>query len=307
MSRDSERRSAGFTLVELLVVIAIIGILIALLLPAVQAARESARRASCTNNLKQIGLALLNYHDTHGVFPPGNVTVPKDHSWVPFILPYVEQQNLYELYRWDVGWPHPANQAAVNTHLAVMSCPSTGDPHRLDRWGTGRTAACADYGPPTYVHRGLIDLGLVPPVGNRDGVLRRRPTRIASIRDGTSNTLVVTEDAGRPEHWIRSGRGPDDLETCQADVSNGRVPGAGWAHASNVLPLHGFTNDGLTCPGPCPINCTNNSEAFSFHSGGVNGVFADGGVRFISETIGIKTYAALITRAGGEPNPAGSL
>jgi prepilin-type processing-associated H-X9-DG protein len=132
---------------------------------------------------------------------------------------------------------------------------------------------------------------------------------VANIRDGTSNTMLILEDAGRPEFWIRKGLGPDEnYPGCaNADVTNGRVPGAGWAHVGSPFPLHGFTNDGLSCPGPCAINCTNNNEAFSFHPGGVNAVFADGGVRFLSETMKIQTYAALITRAGREVIPGDAL
>ena len=131
MSRDLARRSPGFTLIELLVVIAIIGILLALLLPAVQAAREAARRASCKNNLKQVALALHNYHDTLRCFPPSNA---RGHSWVPFVLRFVEQGNLYDEYHWDVSWDDPLNQPAVNSHLAVVRCPSTpGGAERIDQ------------------------------------------------------------------------------------------------------------------------------------------------------------------------------
>jgi len=308
MSTIMARRSSGFTLVELLVVIAIIGILISLLLPAVQMAREAARRTSCQNNLKQVGLALHNYHDTLRAFPPSSA---RGHSWVPFLLPYVEQENLYRQYRWDVSWDHPSNQPVVNTRLAVMRCASASSgSERIDRLPNGLTAVAGDYAPPSGVSSILVQVGLVPPTPNLRGIINPGgPIRLADVRDGTSHTLMITEDAGRPEFRTRKGPGPDELSLgCgNFSVTDGRVRGAGWADPAIAIPMHGFTYDGLNCPGPCPINCTNNNEAFSFHPGGASAAFADGGVRFLSENLSIRTYAALITRAGREPMAGGEL
>ena len=311
MSRSTSGRAAGFTLVELLVVITIIGILISLLLPAVQAAREAARRAACANNLKQIGLALQNYQSQIGGFPPANVGSPARHSWVPFVLPYLEQEALYNLYRWDRHWDDPDNQQAVNVHLAVVRCASApGGSSRLDNLGDGKTAATADYSVPAWFSATLEELGLVPPTQKRLGAMSSGcTTPMALLRDGSSNTLLVTEDAGRPEFWTGKGIGPETVQlSCgNFSVTDGRVLGAGWADNRIIIPLHGFTPDGLSCPGPCAINCTNNNEAFSFHPGGVNAVFADGSVHFLNQSIPIRLYAALITRDGKEVIDASEL
>src|SRR5262245_26547135 len=132
--RNSSYRR-GFTLVELLVVIAIIGILVALLLPAVQAAREAARRTQCVNHLHQIGIAMHNRHDVYLEFPPALAQfVPpgaqeiKDHSWTPFVLPYIEQQAIYDRYNFDLRWDEGANTAAggpIREHIKTFVCPST--------------------------------------------------------------------------------------------------------------------------------------------------------------------------------------
>ncbi len=298
-------RSAGFTLIELLVVIAIIGILIALLLPAVQKVREAANRLKCANNLKQIGLALMNYHDSYGAFPPSQISKAPTHSWSAFVLPYLEQDNLARAYRWDVAWNNQANQPVVTTPLAVMQCPSTPALNRFDNLGGSRTAAAGDYAAVASVASSLAarkDLLPVRPASLLGVPSKDEAVRLTDVRDGSSNTVMITEDAGRPVHYLHSGMGPANSDPGGGNVAvtNGRVLGAGWADPTADIPLHGFTPDGLHAPGPCPINCTNNNETFSFHPGGVNAVFADGSVRFVSATIHIDTYAALITRDGGE-------
>jgi prepilin-type N-terminal cleavage/methylation domain-containing protein/prepilin-type processing-associated H-X9-DG protein len=302
-------RCIGFTLVELLVTLAIIGILIALLLPAVQAAREAGRRMHCSNNLKQIGLALLSYENTLRTFPPGRLKKPTAHSWVPFVLAYMEQKSVRDQYHWDVNWDAAPNQPAINTHLPLLQCPSTPGPlHRIDVLPSGLTAATTDYAYPCEVTEGLVLFGYVYNPLTPWGVLHRtdvtgRCSAMADITDGTSSTILFTEDVGRPDFWTSKGRGPDNNDPgCpgQFTVTDGRVLGAPWADIRNGIPLHGFTSDGLACPGRCPINCTNNNEAFSFHPGGVNATFADGSVRFISETVDISIYAAMITQEGGE-------
>jgi prepilin-type N-terminal cleavage/methylation domain-containing protein/prepilin-type processing-associated H-X9-DG protein len=298
------RRSA-FTLIELLVVIAIIAVLLGLLLPAVQKVREAASRMRCANNLKQIGLALHQHHDTYEVFPPGRVdapfTVPQGqivqggHGFFPFLLPYLEQEPLARIYRWDKKSQGPENQPVATVQLRVLQCPSA----EPDRWATavedptnysyGGKGACGDYGAVREIDTSLVQLALVDPAANYQGVLTKNYlTRLADVTDGTSQTLLVTEYAGRPQLW-RAGR----------PVPGTYVSGAAWVGGPLTFG-QGSSPDGATKPGPCAINCTNDHEVYGFHPGGVNAVFADGSGHFLRADMDIRIFARLVTRAGGE-------
>ena len=290
-SPNSKRR--GFTLIELLVVIAIIAVLIGLLLPAVQKVRGAANRMRCSNNLKQLGLALHNYHEACGTFPPGQVRAPYDrwnvnHGWAVFILPHVEQQPLYDAYHWDRALAAPANQGVVARPLTIFCCPSAPEQGRYDTAhglfpSYGGKGACGDYAPTWYVDPALT-------TGDSQGVLAPNcMTKLTDITDGTSNTILLTEDAGRPRQW-RAGR-PGDDQT---------IEGGPWAGFWTGITLQGSTFDGTSRPGPCAVNCSNDHEVYSFHPGGANAVFADGSVRFLPEGMNNRVLAALITRAGGE-------
>lgn len=302
MTPSSCRR--GFTLIELLVVIAIIGVLIGLLLPAVQRVREAANRASCLNNLKQIGIAMHNYQLAVGGLPPARTSEAPLHGWAVWILPYLEQGNIFNDYDQTANWFDPVNQKAVTTGIKSLRCPSTPNPDRAD-FTRGMKVAVTDYGPMSRVEKDLWDGNVIttPPPDNLKGALTHdRTTPLTEILDGTGVTLLVTEDAGRPQHWLRGKPGPaTNRPGCgNSGVLNGRVSGAGWADDQNDFPLHGFTVDGLRCPGPCAVNCTNNNEAFSFHPDGVNVVFADGSARFVLDKVNIAVFAALVTKAGDE-------
>jgi prepilin-type N-terminal cleavage/methylation domain-containing protein/prepilin-type processing-associated H-X9-DG protein len=309
-------RRRGFTLIELLVSIAIIGILIALLLPAVQAAREAARRTACGNNLKQLGLAAQNYHDAHLAFPPGAVgpltpAFPqylglKHHGLATFLLPQLEQQALASQYRWDVSWFDPPNQDFVKRQLPVWQCPSA--PANRQEIGSlptetpppvvlySGTAACGDYAGMGAVDPALVTRGLIgPPAGPRDerGHFEsvfpiNHSRRMADIVDGTSNTILVGECAGRPQLWRRG-----------KQVPSLPISGGCWA-SRNLLFTRGAAPDGSSFYGPCAVNCTNNREVYSFHPGGANVVLADGSVHLLKETINIRNFASLVTYAGGE-------
>jgi prepilin-type N-terminal cleavage/methylation domain-containing protein len=300
----SERRGA-FTLIELVVVIAIIAVLIALLVPAVQKVRAAAARIDCANNLKQIGLAAHHFHNTRRALPPAEVIGPfplvgapagANHSGWPFLLPYLEQQVLYDRYRWDVRFDQPPNQPAAATQVKVLQCPAAEADRFVDAtilpafWPDGGKGACTDYAPTKQVSPNLVALGLVDPVSQLDGVMGTNlMTRLSDITDGTSNTILIAEDAGRPQRW-QAGRQILELHS----------GGAAWAGNSNGILVQGATADGATQPGPCALNCTNWDEIYSFHVGGANVVFADCSVHFLSAGINIRILAALITRAGGE-------
>jgi prepilin-type N-terminal cleavage/methylation domain-containing protein/prepilin-type processing-associated H-X9-DG protein len=293
-------RRRGFTLIELLVVIAIIAVLIGLLLPAVQKVREAAARMSCQNNLKQLGLALHSYHDATGKLPPGQVQGPcpeagvfgtVNHGWAVFILPYLEQQPLYALYHWDLDAADPGNQPVVAHPLKNFWCPSAPE---QDRYFTGRPfaasggkGACGDYAPTWGVDPALA-------AGDARGVLvPNSVTKLADITDGTSNTALLTEDAGRPTLWRAGRAGPDQA-----------VVGGPWAGFNTGITVRGSTPDGTSRPGPCVMNCTNDHEVYSFHPGGADAVFADGSVHFLRASMSLQALAALVTRGGGEVTSA---
>lgn len=309
MSRRFLKPPSGFTLIELLVVIAIIAVLIGLLLPAVQKVREASSRLQCANNLKQIGLAIVNYESTHKRFPPSKLAVANNinHSWLTLMLPYIEQDNLYAKYKRDLNWDHAQNREAIRTTVKTYTCPSTPeDPNR--RAGLNANApAITDYAALVEVTDQLMNTGLVartPAPANKSVLTNSAGTRVQEILDGASNTMLAIEDAGRPVHYIRGGvLGPvPHNDGCgNADVpDNGVITGAAWGNPASDIPLHGFQQDGLRCPGDCGINCTNNNEPFAFHMGGINTVFADGSVHYISQSINIRIFAALITMRGRE-------
>ena len=314
MPHLSARRA--FTLVELLVVIAIIGTLVGLLLPAVQAAREAARRSQCTNNLKQIGLGLHNFAGVKRFFPPAaanttttsaqqlelckrlGVTVKgQRHGWGVMLLPYMEETNLFGKYNFKSDWSSAANKEVRESIVPAFLCPTVS---REAEGLTTKTVSGAtitigpgDYAPDNGYDTVLETKGLVDACPNRNGVMDVNVLRqVAEITDGTSNTLLISEDAGRPNAW----RGKKQT------LVMGQTDG-GWCDPDNEYVTHGYTTDGLTVNGPCHTNCTNNNEVYSMHAGMANHVFADGSVRFIGADQDIRVFVKLITYAGDDLAP----
>jgi prepilin-type N-terminal cleavage/methylation domain-containing protein/prepilin-type processing-associated H-X9-DG protein len=302
------QRKHAFTLIELLVVIAIIAVLIGLLLPAVQKVRAAAAKASCQNNLKQLGLGCVNYETTHGMFPKSNTTVEPFHGWPIIILAELEQENVRNLYSFDVNWYAPANDSARLAELSVFRCPAAKSGRQ------GESAVPGVSGSPfrgaawDYTNISVVAVTLLAYLNYPDpasynsiwrGAMSSTGSKAMQISDGLSNTILISEDANRPEYWIRGVRRLDVTPPFGGD-GPGVVLGGLWADHQKGFGIEGTSWDGLTTVGDCAINCTNAYEIYAFHNGGANAVMADGSVRFLREGMSIRTLAALSTRAAGD-------
>lgn len=323
----------GFTLIELLVVIGIIAILIGLLLPAVQKVRAAAARMKCQNNLKQIGLAMHNHHDSHGYFPYSkrSGSSAPNRSWAPDLLPFLEQANVVSKANFDLdrnwydgqvnGNAYPdgtwvPNMETARRHLAVFICPSTPNPQRLqDKIDTPRkTGACGDYFVPEGVDPAInseLPAGRqFPAGGNLAGILQPFPyqSRITSIQDGSSNTILVGECAGREDVWRDGVMTP--AYAYRGDSQCARAQGGAWATNDNPYKIGvrkawcASGGAGLTSLPPTPMRINRSNEHgylyYSFHNGGAVFCFGDGSVRFLSDGIDLWTLAAMTTSQGGE-------
>ncbi len=320
MTRRPARRA--FTLIELLVVIAIIAILIGLLLPAVQKVREAAARTTCTNNLKQLGLGLHNYHDPNGGLPSNirpDATSTVRVRWLTYLLPYIEQDPLFKNVNLSVNWHQPANlNPGFGTFLKTVQCPSAPNGQVVDGapdTGWTNIVANGDYSGFYGVSPELVSLGLADAASARvdnGAISKTTKLNFGSFSDGLSNTLHLTESAGRPDVY-RLGK------VVQRAAGASRVNGGGWCRpATELNVLRGSSADGTTFPGPSAINVTNgenigayphpfyntdgSGQIYGFHTGGVNALFADGHVQFLRQSVSMRTLAALVSRNGGETN-----
>jgi prepilin-type N-terminal cleavage/methylation domain-containing protein/prepilin-type processing-associated H-X9-DG protein len=290
----------AFTLVELLAVIAIIGVLVSLLLPAVQMARESARRAQCTNNLRQIGLALQNYADALKSLPSGylstvdaggNETGP-GWGWGALALPYIEQQNLQGQIQFRLGIETPQNANPRLAPLSVFRCPSDAIAKTWTVWNRGTVtgtpiSVICDVASANYV--GMY--GTTEPGVDGDGVLfLNSSVRLAEITDGTSTTIAVGERSFRlgEATWTGAITGA----VIVADGSDGVGSGPPEYAASLVL---GHAGDGYS-----PGDRRSHVNQFYSNHGGVNFLYADGHVAMLQPSMAYSVYRAMATRAGGE-------
>ena len=313
----NERKPKGFTLIELLVVIAIIAVLIALLLPAVQAAREAARRAQCTNNLKQLGLAMHNYESSNGSLPPGEKGCCWG-TWGIYILPYVEQTNLFNAWnaagRNDAVGPDsthryagPVNSTVTHSFVSAYSCPT--DPNAGSKYSSGTTYHnyVVNYGnvdqeqDPSTPYLGLTFLGApftdmgspgIDITGYGMGFVAAGTTKFASIIDGLSNTMMVSESLIGNNGDLRGYTwwGPGTSYTAFLPP-NSTLPDA----MSNGGCVGGGTNP--PCNGSATVIYF---AARSKHPGGVNVSMCDGSVRFFKNSVNLNVWQAVSTTKGGE-------
>ena len=292
------RPPRGFTLIELLVVIAIIAILVALLLPAVQQAREAARRSQCVNNLKQVGLSLQNYHDSNQRFPPGYIStfdnagndLGPGWGWAARLLPFLEQKPLFGTIRLDQPIEAATNATARTTSIKVYLCPS--DSVR-ERWTASThdsignvTGAVCDVASANYIG----NFGVSEPGIDGEGIFfRNSQVALRDITDGTSSTLAVGE---RSQRWCEA--------TWIGAVTNASLfPPAG----SPALPFVQNASSmilGHTFEGPPNAIGLEGNNFNSAHSGGANFLFADGHVKFIGQSLDRFVFRNLSTRTGNE-------
>ncbi len=302
--RTSGSHFAGLTVTELLVAIGVVALLLATTLPAIQAARASARRVQCSNNLKQLSLGVHGFEAREEYLPPAFTDIAandpslRKHNLIAFLLHDIGQVELASLYNFEFHWfealrptPETANVVLANAAIEVASCPAV---------PSGRSKASSDYtvclwlattensaiyklvGPKRVSRRHEWSSVLSPFLGSRHEFAR---IHRGMITDGMSNSMMLFEDAGRPNYYVSG-----------AEVEgSGRVPitGALWADADAPFAVHNVCGQSV-------MNCNNDNEIYAFHAGGTNIAFGDASVRFISATISPDAFASLLTRAADD-------
>jgi prepilin-type N-terminal cleavage/methylation domain-containing protein len=320
----------GFTLVELLVVIAIIGVLIGLLLPAVQMAREAARRASCANNMRNLGLAALNYESGKGSLPPSifvNLGLPPGapgqpgspfpgivHNSLTYLLPYLEQSNIADRYDMKFPWFAPQNLPALQNNVPTFICPSapSGSGRRISgSFSFGATFAFTNLAVTDYATCSSINPGSITFFGYPAGTTQM--TLVSALGPelkgagilpllgeaprGRSSIAQITDGLSNTILYCEDAGRPEYWIQGRLDTSRQNNDGA-WGDHRADYGLDGAIAGTTTAPGNCVINCHNDNETFSFHPGGAMHVFGDGSTGFLSEEITAQVYAAFITAKG---------
>ena len=337
MNREFSRPwRTAFTLVELLVVITIIGILIALLLPAVQSAREAARQMQCKNNLKQLALACLNYEANNGGLPL-LYSSSSQLGWTTQVLPFFEQANPYDRYDLTLPWFDAANAAVIAMRIQALECPSTPVPRiytgvcskfagQSPNAMTTFTVATTDYfaisgasSATTVKAPSTIPAGYfaaypdASPDTDLSGVFGAQSTtsacrKLAEVRDGLSNTVMIGEMSGRP--WlclanatqVPAANFPSYVSTgsvyAEKDIPLNYGWGA-WVHNNNFT-VGTWSSDGTIQGGDSAINCSNYRGVFSFHPNGACAAFGDGSVHTLARELSPRVFFALVTARAGE-------
>jgi prepilin-type N-terminal cleavage/methylation domain-containing protein len=314
----------GFTLVELLVVLALIGTLVALLIPAVQQARESARRLACQNNLRQIGLAVSLHENARQFLPaatygrPYNTAGPVGSGFTR-LLPYLEERSAADRYLQQEDWTSAGNQIAVNTVVPTFRCPSSPAPASVQGIQTSLgvpvqgqlSAAVTDFTavyswgfpfavPATPFLRDPWAVGALSPFPEEGSglftgtAIFRRP-RLRDTTDGTAVTMTFHERAGMTARWVM-GRQTEANPSTAAAWAPWAGQGCNWVLSYEASGLT-WAPSGL---GPCNVNCSNHQGVYGFHAGGANAVCLDGGVRFLNDTIDARVLFAYVSRSRGD-------
>jgi len=309
-----------------MVVIVIIAILAALLLPAVQAAREAGRRTSCSNNLKQSGLAALNFESAYKGLPPRRYgpswtpVVPNKGNcgWGAVILPYLELKNVQRLYRYDKNFYDPENAEAIAKSVAVYQCPATQPSRSMTVCSSDQsvisTGIAGDYFAPNSVRAWWFTDSATNTAYSKNtetAMADNRYKALSEITDGLSCTLLITEQAGRPDWYIRgakqltsaaSSSTPNNVTATINGSTYTQSQPAWWGcwASYQVASFWTYSDDGVTVDGSNCINMNNSQGVYSFHRGGANAVFCDGAVHFLGEGLTPQVFGAVMTaRSGG--------